>query len=165
MTKRELIDYALRKPIAFDMEGKFSELIKDYLQLDFSDLREMVRRIYNMTEKSLRSQSDASTGSLGKLNKKSTANRTKRFYKKIDNNFRDLAKPGNKVILAEGDSWFQFPVCVKDIIDWLMENDAYAVYSIAYGGDWIANIVHEEKYIEELTTFAPDVFLRDVALY
>ena len=63
------------------------------------------------------------------------------------------------MILAEGDSWFQFPICVKDIIDWLIKEDNFAVYCIAAGGDWIANIIYEEKYIEELSVHALDVFL------
>ncbi|UCH14720.1 MAG: hypothetical protein JSV22_01855 [Bacteroidales bacterium] len=63
------------------------------------------------------------------------------------------------MILSEGDSWFQFPIDVKDIIDWLLKRCNYAIYSIAYGGDWITNIIYEGTYIEELSVHTPDVFL------
>lgn len=157
--KKELINYALKEPLRFEKEGKFKELFKEDIKLKFSDLREMIKRIYNMNESSLLEQSDASTGKLGELNQKSTEKRTKKYYKKIDRNFRDPDNKTNKVILSEGDSWFQFPIDVKDIIDWLIKKRNYAIYSIAYGGDWITNIIYEGTYIEELSVHSPDVFL------
>ena len=157
--KKTLIDYALKEPLRFEKEDKFQELFKEEIKLKFSDLREMIKRIYNMNESSLLEQSDASTGKLGELNQKSTEKRTKKYYKKIDRGFRNPDKKSNKVILSEGDSWFQFPIDVKDIIDWLIKKCNYAIYSIAYGGDWITNIIYEGKYIEELSVHTPEVFL------
>ncbi|MFC1662284.1 hypothetical protein ACFL3S_12675 [Gemmatimonadota bacterium] len=72
-------------------------------------------------------------------------------------------------VLAEGDSWFQFPTLwvgkvkvrdvVKDIIDHLMGRQDLCVKSIAAGGDWLSNMLHSREYLPELSTIEPDVFL------
>lgn len=43
------------------------------------------------------------------------------------------------VIVSEGDSWFQFPILIKDVIDHL--NDDYAILSLGAAGDTAANMV------------------------
>jgi hypothetical protein len=83
--------------------------------------------------------------------------RLRKYDRKVRRGYR--LRPKSKVILAEGDSWFQFPVFVSDIIDWLQKRDDYMIFSIAYGGDWLTNIIYEGKYIEEISIHAPDVFL------
>ncbi len=45
-------------------------------------------------------------------------------------------------ILAEGDSWFEYPACFKDMIDWLGET--YAILSLAKAGDTWQGIAQEE---------------------
>ena len=159
---------ALDEPLAFIQQNKFEEFRKlgpengealdSDKHLTFQDLREMLKEVYSMTEKSLLKQSDGSLGFLGEKNKESTEKRLKKFNTKIDKGF-DRNKVKNKIILAEGDSWFQFPVNVKDIVDWLLKHKNFAVYSMAYGGDWLSNIIYEEKYIEELSIHQPDIFL------
>ena len=165
--KQELIDAIVEKPLGFSEEdfiqlvniGTEDEFKHQDLELDFDDLRKMLIRIFDINETSLKEESDATTGVLGFLNKRSTTIRHKRYYKLIDKGFRTLKNETKKVIVAEGDSWFQFPVFIKDIFDWLSDEKRYAVYSIAYGGDWFANILYDEKYIEELSIHRPDVFL------
>ncbi len=158
-TKNELIRIAHEEPLRFEAEGYFSDLIHENTKLTFKDLREMTKEVYSMNESSLLEESDASKGNLGDLNRKETEKRIQKFNDKIDNKFRDVTKPERKLILAEGDSWFNFPRFVDDIIDHLMEEDNFAIYPIAYGGDWITNIIYEEKYVEELSLLRPDVFL------
>ncbi len=82
--------------------------------------------------------------------------RNGRFTKKIKNNFRNGS---NKIILAEGDSWFNYPVILSDIVDWIGMEDNMAVYSLANGGDWLLNMLNARKYVEELSVLHPDVFL------
>jgi hypothetical protein len=68
-------------------------------------------------------------------------------HKRKDKRKRYLAKKkdpkykGPK-ILAEGDSWFEYP-CAKDLIDWLGED--YAVLSLARAGDTWDDINRQES--------------------
>ncbi len=123
--------------------------------------KEIAQRIFD--KKEIPNKSDADQGLLGKYNEKDRAYRNGLFFEKIKSGFRD--SPKKKVILAEGDSWFQFPRiflgldAVKDIIDHLIEDKNYAINSLAYGGDWLSNILSLGEYVEELTLLSPDVFL------
>ncbi|MFN8254880.1 MAG: hypothetical protein U0W24_04275 [Bacteroidales bacterium] len=163
MTNKILIDKMLKSPLEFT-SSDFNELIGFYKNADgsyntnggFKDLRECVRRIYDLNELQLRETSNANNGLLGKLNRRSSHLRQKTYFKKVENQ-----KPGKKYtrIYAEGDSWFLFPTFVKDVIDWLIKEDNYLIFSEAYGGDWITNIIYEGQYIESLSVHSPDVFL------
>jgi hypothetical protein len=82
--------------------------------------------------------------------------RKSRFIKKINKDFR---KVGNKIILAEGDSWFNYPVILSDVVDWITMDKKFAVYSLASGGDWLLNMLSQRVYVEELSVLRPDVFL------
>lgn len=158
-----LLEQMLKNPLGFTATD-FTNLIASFksedgiydVQTGMHDLRECIRRIYNVNEERLRETSNANSGPLGMLNRRSTEKRQKAYFKRVENQ-----KPGKKYIriYAEGDSWFLFPTFVKDIIDWLEENDHYLIYSNAYGGDWITNIIYEGQYIEGLSVHAPDVFL------
>lgn len=161
---KPLFDKMLSKPLEFD-SNDFDALILSYLspltnkynvQEALKDLRECVRQIYDLNEESLRQTSNANTGTIGKLNRRSTRLRQKNYFKRIVNQKPDMQYIR---IYAEGDSWFLFPTFVKDIIDWLEKNENYLIYSDAYGGDWITNILYEGQYIEALSIHAPDVFL------
>lgn len=161
--KKALINEMLKNPLEFNSTD-FENLMNSYksvsnkynVQEAFKDLRECVRHIYDLNEDRLKETSNANSGILGKLNKRSTNLRQKKYFKRIENQ-----KPNKKYIriYAEGDSWFLFPTFVKDIIDWLNKEDSYLVYSDAYGGDWITNIIYEGQYVEALTIHSPDVFL------
>ncbi|WP_324754102.1 caspase family protein [Roseovarius sp. Pro17] len=60
--------------------------------------------------------------------------------------FRRLSKGDYKgpIIVEEGDSWFQFPILLRDTIDVLMEE--YAVFSLSAGGDTLANMAARAEY-------------------
>lgn len=60
-------------------------------------------------------------------------------------------------IVSEGDSWFQYPLMLEDVIDQLF--DRYAILSMGAAGDWISNIVVEQEYLRTLESENPDVFL------
>lgn len=165
--KEELIEKIIQHPLDFTHAefidlvnlGTAKEFKKDNIELNFDDLRKMIIRIFDINETTLKLQSDATSGTMGFMNKRSTKLRHKGYYRRIHEGFRDLESKEKKVIVAEGDSWFQFPLFIKDIIDWLSDEPDYAVYSIAYGGDWFTNILYDEKYIEELSIHKPEVFL------
>ncbi len=123
--------------------------VADQYPMIFADL---ARRIFD--QNAIANESEAAKGLLGRFNRKEQKRRKARYLKKISRGFR--ADPENIVILAEGDSWFQYPRLfgllepVKDIVDWLIEDKLYAVYSLAYGGDWLSNIFYLGEYIEIL---------------
>ena len=143
--------------------SEFSEA--DFLELvtktgdeavTFSDLRENIRRIYDMNESSLLAESDAMQGGLAWLNRMKQKERRKAFFSRMRDGKRIESI---KNVVAEGDSWFCFPLYVKDINAWLLDDDHINLYSIAAAGDWITNMVYEGKYVEELSLIEPDVFL------
>jgi hypothetical protein len=153
MKKEDLIQKMLSQPLNFT-QNDLNNILNS--GLEFSDLRDCVRRIYDLNEAQLLEMSNANTGMTGRLNRMSTNLRQKDYYKRCE---KQEAGKNYKRIYVEGDSWFQFPVFVSDIIDWLDKRDDYLIFSEAYGGDWITNIVYEGQYIASLTTHSPDFFL------
>ena len=159
MSKEKLIFKLLKKP------GEFSEEDLDSLlrpenpdeRITTEELVKITRRIFDINDNTILNKSDADTGTIGRLNRRSRLNRNRKYISKIRKGFR--ANPDNKIILAEGDSWFEFPIFVEDIIDWLSKREDYAIYSMAFGGDWLANIMYQGEYIEGLPVHTPDAFL------
>lgn len=154
MQKNDLITRLLHHPISFHDENGIDQLIDQ--GITFQDLRELIRRIYDLNPDQLYRISNANKGIVGFLNRKSTRKRSRTFNHKVDQQ-----KPGKNYIkiYAEGDSWFQFPFFIKDIIDWLDKNDDFLIKCEAYAGDWITNIIYEEQYVSGLSTYSPDFFL------
>ena len=155
--REPLFNKILRAPLSFTKEDELEA--RKYFT--FEDIRELMRRIYNLNEAALLEISDASSGLMGWANARGHQHRLKKYRKKIKKGHRmGSGAKGNKVILAEGDSWFLFPFLIREIIDWLSKlDDRNAIYSIAYAGDWLTNIIYEGKYIEELDVHQPDAFL------
>lgn len=151
-TKDALLEKLLNKPLALT-ETDFTALLSKELALTFDDIRKCVHRIYDVNENILVEESEADFS----LNRRSQEKRNKKFYAKFRK--KDFDRKTGKVIVAEGDSWFEFPFFIKDIIDHLNDHKHYAIYSLAYGGDWLTNIIYEGKYVEKLSVFSPDVFL------
>lgn len=52
------------------------------------------------------------------------------------------------LIAAEGDSWFQYPFLLQDVIDHLF--DTYAVYCRSEAGDTLENMVRKREYLDAL---------------
>lgn len=77
---------------------------------------------------------------LGNENAMALANDISRSRRK--NTFDRRKKSGRypPVLVSEGDSWFQFPVLVEDIIDGL-ESD-YLIYSLDAAGDKLSNMIY-----------------------
>lgn len=157
LTKEYLINKLLHHPLEFS-DHEFQLLLDEKTGLSFVDLRVMITRIFNINETILSNESTGNRGLMGKFNRYVTRKRQKEYFKKIKRGFREVK--GNKIIVAEGDSWFQYPLCiVRDIIDYLSRQDNLLIYNIAFAGDWLANIIQEGKYIEQLSIHKPDVFL------
>jgi hypothetical protein len=52
------------------------------------------------------------------------------------------------IIVAEGDSWFQYPLLLKDTIDYVM--DRYAVLCSSAAGDLLKNMADKQEYMGAL---------------
>ncbi|MBI5914280.1 MAG: SGNH/GDSL hydrolase family protein [Bacteroidetes bacterium] len=146
-------------------KGSDSEILKcliTFIRNYPNLLTDVVRRLFDLNE--IKNNSDADEGLMGNFNEKDRERRNKIYTDKIRRGF-DRSDDNKVVALAEGDSWFEFPRvylgidAVKDILDWLIEDDNYAVYSLAAGGDWLSNMLYLGEYIEELPKVSPDVFL------
>jgi hypothetical protein len=159
MLKEKLIFKLLKQPDEFT-ENDLDRLLRPENpkeKITTEELTKITRRIFDINENTFLNKSEADIGILGKLNKRSRRKRNRKYFKRIRKGFR--TNPNNKIILAEGDSWFEFPVFIKDIIDFLSKRKDYAIYSLAYGGDWLSNIMYQGEYIEGLPVHTPDAFL------
>jgi hypothetical protein len=63
--------------------------------------------------------------------------------------------PQRPILFAEGDSWFQFPIFLKDLIDHLSKD--YSLYCISRAGDTIENMVYgNPDYLDVLADLLAD---------
>lgn len=60
-------------------------------------------------------------------------------------------------IVSEGDSWFQYPFLLDDVIDNLF--DKYAIYSLDAAGDLISDMVKQNELAAAVVQERPDVVL------
>jgi len=128
--------------------------------VDILQLNELVHSIYFGKSSFLLNKSHANEGFIGTLNRTADSKKLKEFHKKIRNGFRDTKKyPDNKIVLVEGDSWFEYPVFLKDISDNLEKQPNLALYTIAEGSDWISNMISNFQYEYVYKKIKPDVFL------
>jgi hypothetical protein len=67
------------------------------------------------------------------------------FYRRSLFSTRCLLQPERLIFLSEGDSWFQFPVVLKDVIDYLIDDQGdfkgYNICSLDAAGDTTKNMV------------------------
>lgn len=61
------------------------------------------------------------------------------------------------VIVSEGDSWFQYPVLLWDVIDNLSKD--YAILSLDAAGDTLQQMVDQGEYLTSLKSTGASVFL------
>lgn len=75
---------------------------------------------------------------------------------------RKVAAPGgDKLIrvMAEGDSWFQYPIKLHDTIDHLMDRPDVAVRCFSAAGDVLSNMVARPQFIDAILSERPHYFL------
>lgn len=60
-------------------------------------------------------------------------------------------------IVSEGDSWFQYPFLLDDVIDQLF--DAYAILSLDAAGDLLSDMVRQNELVSAVVQEKPDVVL------
>lgn len=60
-------------------------------------------------------------------------------------------------IVSEGDSWFQYPFLLTDVIDWL--SDPYAIRSLDAAGDLLSDMVRQGELITAVVQEKPHLVL------
>jgi endonuclease/exonuclease/phosphatase family metal-dependent hydrolase/S1-C subfamily serine protease len=88
---------------------------------------------------------------LGIFNTLSKKRRQARYRKKIADGWSGLR------IVAEGDSWFQYPILLEDVVDQLF--DRYAIFCLGEAGDLLSSMLREDEITAAITNEKPDVFL------
>lgn len=88
---------------------------------------------------------------LGTFNSWSRSRRQQKYRRKIAQGWSGLK------IVSEGDSWFQYPIILDDVIDQLF--DRYAIYSLGAAGDLLEYMLKEDELTQAIATEQPDVFL------
>ena len=121
------------------------------------------KRIFDLNE--VENDSGAFIGPLGDLNEQETKRRASMAWARL--NGRSCR--GKPYVVAEGDSWFQFPKIkkgalslgnpVKDLIEHLMDRPDLCLETLAAGGDWLSNMLKSRQYVSALSKVEPDVFL------
>ena len=74
-----------------------------------------------------------------------------------------------KILVTEGDSWFQYPKYkklgielskeVKDVIDYIIDEPGYNVKSLDAAGNVIRNMFHLSEYLDTISELKPDAFI------
>ena len=85
------------------------------------------------------------------------ANSLSRAIRKIKYRRKRRSGYSGPIIVSEGDSWFQYPIVLKDVIDNLMES--YAVFSLGAAGDTQADMIASGDYRDAIAEEGADVFL------
>jgi len=158
----QLLDSLWENPTSFfnKSDENWRQLCSNLDQVDITKLNNISQSIFYGKDARILNHNEAMEGVLGSFNKRANKKKTKEFSKKIRNGFRNYREhPNNKVVLMEGDSWFEYPVFLEDITDNLMQNENLAVYSIASGGDWVSNMIASHQYQFEYQKLKPDVFI------
>lgn len=97
--------------------------------------------------------SKARKGPIGFMNKKRMKQRQDTFWKEVQDN----TDKGQIRIVTEGDSWFNYPTKLQEVIDHLFP--LHSIFSVGYAGDWLSNIYKEKEYLEAIRLYRPDLFI------
>ncbi|RYE72811.1 MAG: SGNH/GDSL hydrolase family protein, partial [Oxalobacteraceae bacterium] len=65
--------------------------------------------------------------------------------------------PDRMRIVAEGDSWFQYPFLLRDIVDYL--SGVWSVYSVAAAGATLDDYLRNSEFLEAIAQVKPTYFL------
>lgn len=129
------------------------DALKPYLKIDRAHSTPLGPRLVPDTETVDLPDKRGIVGlSVGLLNARAQRRRAANYARKIETGWQGLR------LLAEGDSWFEYPILLKDVIDHL--EDDYAIYCTSAAGDTLTNMVGGLPEIERLIRqVKPDAFL------
>lgn len=100
-------------------------------------------------------------GLLKHFSNKERKRRNKRYWKRIVKFSRKNREPVK--IVSEGDSWHQFPILIREIIDclnsWRYHKKNYAIYSLGCAGDFLLTMINDGEYAKAIEYTRPSCFL------
>lgn len=162
----ELIDSLWVNPTSFfnNEDNNWKLLCRSLKDVDSNRMKQITHSIYTDSLRGeinkIENRSTAFNGLIGRLNKKSNRKKLRKYTRKADSVFTNKKRyPENKIVMIEGDSWFQYPLFLKDVSDHLEKRKKIAVYSLAAGGDWMANMISGFEYKTKYKKINPDVFI------
>lgn len=162
----ELIDSLWINPTSFfNNNDQNWYLLCQSLQLaDSSKINQVIHSIYTnpvrQEKNKIVNATTAFDGFVGFLNKKSNNRSLRKYYRKTNSGFTNTELyPENKTVMIEGDSWFEYPLFLKEVTDQLEKDPNLAIYSLAAGGDWVANMIYGQEFKAGYQTLNPDVFI------
>ncbi len=128
------------------------ESAKEHFELDYQNSSPFSPSL-KVKADSVLNNTEADRGFVGFFNARSRRKRKRKFEKRLKRN------PDSLVIISEGDSWFQYPILLKDVIDHLSEYDDYAIRSFGFGADWLSNMVEQAEFINDIRYYDAKIFL------
>ncbi|WP_096786385.1 hypothetical protein [Rhodobacter sp. CZR27] len=123
--------------------------IRPYLQLDPLETSAFEPAVVPNTARVAFAATEAAMA-LSSLNGIARWRRQQRYARKI------RGWTGLKVV-AEGDSWFQYPFLIDDVIDHLF--DRWAIYCVSAAGDLLQDMARQEEVTVAVLSEKPDVLL------
>lgn len=87
------------------------------------------------------------------LNSMSRSRRRRKYLRKIKGGFDGIK------IVSEGDSWFQYPFLLKDVIDHLSNAPDVAIRSLGAAGDLLVDMLASGEFTDVIEAESPDLFL------
>lgn len=87
------------------------------------------------------------------------ANQICRARREIIFDLKTISGFDGTVIVSEGDSWFQYPFVLDDVVDQLSEDNDKAILSLGGAGDLVAAMADRGEYVEAINRTGAHVFL------
>lgn len=134
-------------------DKEFDWLLENEAEFVLGFNKRLRNRTITVDGRRIKNCSNARKWAIGFFNKRRQMQRQREFIKDVVTG-EDLGKIR---IVSEGDSWFNYPTKLQEVIDNLFKE--FSIYSLGYAGDWLANIYKENEYSESIRLYKPDVFL------
>ncbi len=150
-TSKKKIDASQLQEMLFDINVNEEDLAP-YIMIDSERSRPFNPQI-TVNPKTVEIDETAAEGALilNSMNGISRWRRQRKYEAKIRGGWTGLK------IVEDGDSWHQYPLLLKDVIDQLF--DDYAIYSFSAAGDVLASMVDQDETFEAIKKEKPDIFM------
>jgi lysophospholipase L1-like esterase len=117
------------------------EDLRPYVELDELESRAFAPQVRIRREAVVEGPEEAAV-ILGSLNGVSRWRRQRRYRRRI------AEDPNLLRIVSEGDSWFQYPILLDDVIDQLF--DRYAIFSLGAAGDLLEDMLRQREMVQSI---------------